>query len=846
MRARMDVAVTMNKVHRKLERLLALGPRIRLSLRRRGLKSFMRHVIVKIAGRLGWDIANPYLDSVEYHTASASALAAQRRWARTAPELPRFALVLRSDAEMATNLSRTLRSLRRQTYCHWSTVVLRAEAVASTVTLWQISPECDFVAIMRAGDTLSPEALYEFARAIVDRDPRPDVLYCDEDHLARDGRTRCKPVFKPSWSPETLLGYHYTGRLTLARRTLVEEVGGLDPSLGDAAEWDLMLRLSERTDRIVRIPLCLYHNGSDICSGDDVHRQTVLESHLKRIGISEAQAVEQLNSTFRVTWPLKHPPRVSVIIPTVDSPDLVRDCVEGLLEKTDYPDKEVILIDSGTTDPITLSLYQQWSSSGRVSIIPFNEPFNYSMACNLGASFARGEHLLFLNNDIEIIDRGWLEELVRWAQLPGIGVVGTKLLYPDCKIQHAGVVLSAFTSHIFYQQHDDLATAPTGAVFGTPSAYRNVTALTGACHLLRRSLFDEIGGYDTRSFIVGSDAILCLRASKLGYRNLYTPYAALIHHESSTRVRSEPGDDVLLVAEWLRELDFHEDPFFHPELDPARECPAVRPPWVETSSAHLRRRIEEMTAFEPGRELTTVGSEWSARAALRNLPDHSSSARVSAEDVGSDIESATWFVIDLLRRDESLPGRFPLALSEGAEGEFCKWLCSEGIVRYGLPPGAAQTIRAAFASQPGDQVSRLIDFQGHENPLFRIARMPHLLEGLGTWLFQHGSEHGISNQQVWWFLLESAEDPIRELVRVYMTNPAWQKHLPDAMSPSGWKRLTHWLRERYSLDASGCDYQSHSPINYHRQCRWYEEGPLKGPLLEVTSSGPRPPWRLPC
>ena len=219
-----------------------------------------------------------------------------------------------------------------------------------------------------------------------------------------------------------------------------------------------------------------------------------------------------------------------------------------------------------------------------------------------------------------------------------------------------------------------------------------------------------------------------------------------------------------------------------------------------------------MTAFEPGREMTTLGSDWSARTALRNLPDHSSSVRFSAEDVGRDIESATWFVIDLLRRDEGLSRRFPLALSEGAEGDFCNWLCSEGIDRYGLPQGAAQTIRAAFASQPGYQVSRLIDYQGLENPLFRIARMPNLLEGLGTWLFQHGSKHGISNQQVWWFLLESAEDPIRELIRVYITNPAWQKHFPDAMSPPGWKRLTHWLRDRYSLDATGCDYQSHSPL----------------------------------
>ena len=154
-------------------------------------------------------------------------------------------------------------------------------------------------------------------------------------------------------------------------------------------------------------------------------------------------------------------------------------------------------------------------------------------------------------------------------------------------------------------------------------------------------------------------------------------------------------------------------------------------------------------------------------------------------------------------------------------------------IRHGLPQGAAQTIRAAFASQPGYQVSRLIDYQGLENPLFRIARMPHLLEGLGTWLFQHGSKHGISNQQVWWFLLESAEDPIRELVRVYITNPAWQNHFPDAMSPPGWKRLTHWLRERYSLDATGCDYQSHSPL---RPIEEFQAVYRSGSLGELVAS----------
>ena len=297
---------------------------------------------------------------------------------------------------------------------------------------------------------------------------------------------------------------------------------------------------------------------------------------------------------------------------------------------------------------------------------------------------------------------------------------------------------------------------------------------------------------------------------------LYTPYAALIHHEGTTRGRSNPGDDLLLLAETLRELSLQEDPYFHPELDSDQPNPAVRAPWAENSSAHLRRLIDDRTAFGPGTHLTTIGSDWWARTALRNLPAPSSIARFSPQEIGGNAESATRFVIDLLRRDEGLSRRFPLALSAGPEGDFCKWLCSEGIVRYGLPQAAAHTLRAAFDSQPGNQVSRLVDYLGLENPLFRIARMPNLLEGLGTWLLSHGGKHGISDLQVWWFLLESAEDPIRELVRVYLSNPSWQKHFPDALSPPGWKRFTHWLRERYRLDATGCDYQAHSPLRPYR------------------------------
>jgi GT2 family glycosyltransferase len=544
----------MHSIREKLNRVLTLAPRIRYHFQHKGLTSVIRRVTGRIAHWLGWDIDFSYLDWVADHTTPASALAAQRRWARTTPYVPRFTLVISSSTKIGSNLSRTLRGLRRQTYYHWSTVVLKVEADASAVTRSQVGSESDFVGIMRAGDTLSPEALYEFARAIVDGDPHPDVVYCDEDRLAPDGRTRCKPNFKPSWSPETLLGYHYTGRLTLARRSLVEEVGGFDLSLGDAAEWDLILRLSERTDRVVRIPLCLYHNGGEPLPGNDGRRQTVLESHLNRIGIKKARAVEQPNGTFRVIWPLERTPRVSTIIPTVDRPDLIERCVDDLLTKTDYPKLEIILVDNGSTDPRTLALYQQWKTTQAISIVPFHQPFNYSIACNLGAAAASGESLLFLNNDIEVINSDWLKELVRWAQRPGIGVVGTKLIYPSGAIQHAGVGLQNSGTLMFVGASDDVLTSPTSAIFGTPNHYRTISVLTGACHLIKRELFDAIGGYDQRSLIACSDDILCIRALKLGYRNVYTPYAALVHYAARTRgcvlVHREMEFRPIGVIEW--------------------------------------------------------------------------------------------------------------------------------------------------------------------------------------------------------------------------------------------------------------------------------------------------------
>jgi hypothetical protein len=229
---------------------------------------------------------------------------------------------------------------------------------------------------------------------------------------------------------------------------------------------------------------------------------------------------------------------------------------------------------------------------------------------------------------------------------------------------------------------------------------------------------------------------------------------------------------------------------------------------MPTSRDSLRRSVEELTVALPKDATSIPVDRESLQAFLNDLTHHPIGAHWAAERVGRDVAAATWFVIDIVRREEGLTRKYPRALSDGVGGDFCRWLCSEGIDHYGLPPGARETIRAAFASQPGLAVRRLIDDRARENPSFRVALLPSLLKGLLSWLVEHGEEHAISHRQIWWFLLESVEDPVRELFQIYDTNPVWQRHFPDPRSAFGWARLTEWIRDRYGFDATGYDLRA--------------------------------------
>jgi GT2 family glycosyltransferase len=281
---------------------------------------------------------------------------------------------------------------------------------------------------------------------------------------------------------------------------------------------------------------------------------------------------------------------VSIVIPNRNAAAVLTQCVSGLREGTSYPDRELVIVDNGSTEPAVLELYRSLEREGRAVIVPFDRPFNFSAACNAGAAAARGDLLLFLNNDIEIIHPDWLDELVRWAQLPDVGIVGAKLLYPDRTIQHAGVVFGlGLVGHIFSR-----APEGTSSLFGSDDCYRNYLGVTGACQMMRKDVFIRLGGYDERFRLSFSDIVLCMEAWKAGLRVVYTPHARLLHHESYTRKREDWPEDLELLVRYLENSGFVEDPYFHPELDPQSPVPSVRPPFGPTPRQAVRDYVERV------------------------------------------------------------------------------------------------------------------------------------------------------------------------------------------------------------------------------------------------------------
>jgi GT2 family glycosyltransferase len=286
--------------------------------------------------------------------------------------------------------------------------------------------------------------------------------------------------------------------------------------------------------------------------------------------------------------------RVSIIIPTRDKLALLQRCIESLLALTTYRDFEIILVDTGSVEPRTRAYYETLKShpqlQGRFKLVEYTGPFNYSRANNVGVAQASGSLLLFLNNDTEIIEPDWLEELARWAQRPDIGAVGAKLLYPSGHIQHAGVVIGmgGHAGHIFAGLE-----AHTATIFGSPDWYRDYLAVTGACLMTRRDVFERIGGFDEQYILVFSDVEYCLRVGAQGYKTVYTPFACLKHHESASRGSHIPVRDIQLGFEHMVAIVDRGDPCYNGNLATDTSVPALATNDAPRRAERLRQIVRQ-------------------------------------------------------------------------------------------------------------------------------------------------------------------------------------------------------------------------------------------------------------
>jgi O-antigen biosynthesis protein len=461
----------------------------------------------------------------------------------------------------------------------------------------------EFVAVLDAGDQLVPEALDTMVSEA--RRLHADVAYSDEATL-QDAGPPSHLFAKPDWSPELLLSFPYTGRLCLLRREMVRSLGGWNSRTAAAEDYALVLAAARRGAVIRRVDRTLYRRWqthiTQICGTPaalDARRAAVAE-HLAARGAAAQVVPDAGPGKLRVRWPIAQPPLVSIVIATRDRIGLLDQCIQSIVSRTQYPRYEIVIVDNDSGEEASAKYFAQ--TPHRVVCAP--GPFNFPAINNAGARAARGDYLLFLNNDTEVVAPDWLEAMLEWGQLPEIGCVGAKLLFADGRIQHAGVTLhdgSAF--------HPGYGQRPGDTTWTESEVVRNFSAVTAACLLVRRSLFEEVGGFDESFPVAYNDVVLCVRVMAKGLRNLYTPYAVLYHHESSSRppgVKISENEHLQAVVGQLLWID--------PYCPADQRSAPSRPDLLERASSRARNRLGRVIA----RATAVLSSLGSRRTTLRS------------------------------------------------------------------------------------------------------------------------------------------------------------------------------------------------------------------------------------
>jgi O-antigen biosynthesis protein len=429
-------------------------------------------------------------------------------------------------------------------------------------------------------DLLAPFALFEVVKAVIDS-PDIDMIYSDEDKITADGQERYDPFFKPAFSPDLLRSVNYMPHFMVIQRKLGDEIGWVREGFDGAQDYDLILRAAERSKKIAHCPYILYHwrawtnstalrtNNKDYATQAGIR---ALQDHLQRMSIAGHVVEGYAPTTYRVVSDPISSPLVSIIIPNSDHAVDLEKCISSIITKSSYKNFEIIIVENGSREEATFSLYRELQKFNNIQLIQNNhKPFNYSLINNYAAEYAKGNILLFLNNDTEVINSDWLERMLEYILRSDVGIVGAKLYYSNDTIQHGGVILGigGIAGHV----HKYVSRQSFG-YFGRLMQPQNLSAVTAACLMIKKDVFNEVQGFNQNFQLAFGDIDLCLKVRKKGYLVVWTPYAELYHYESRTRGYEDTlakqnrfEEERACFLEYWKGFLEEGDPYYNPSLN---------------------------------------------------------------------------------------------------------------------------------------------------------------------------------------------------------------------------------------------------------------------------------------
>lgn len=567
-----------------------------------GLKNTIKKVCQKLSGQR--DYGN-YEDFLKKYGVKEEELARQRQ--EVFENGPCFSIAVPLYQTKEKYLREMIESVQAQTYTNWELCLADGsgrehslqpvageyiakdkrikyclldsnEGIAGNTNEALKMAEGDFVVLTDHDDLLSPEALYQCAKA-VQKEPQTDVIYSDEDKVDMSGKKFFEPHFKSDYNIDLLCTMNYICHLFVVRKDVMERAGLFESCYDGAQDHDFILRCTEKAEHIVHIPKVLYHWRCHAQSTSENPESKLyafengckaVKAHYDRIGIPAEVEQGPFYGMYRTHYLWKEQPLVSILIPNKDHVADLKKCMDSIEEKSTYRNFEFIIVENNSTEEETFAYYKEIEKRDNVRVLYYKEDFNYSRINNFGTKEANGEYVLLLNNDTEMIEPDSIKEMLDVCMRPDVGIVGAKLIFEDNTIQHAGVIIGfgGVAGHAFIGQDRD-----DNGYFSRIISVQDLSAVTAACLMVRRSVFDEVEGLNEDFKVAFNDIDFCLKVRKAGYLVVYNPYAQFYHYESKSRGQEDSADKVArfqqeigLFGERWGELLENGDSYYNPNL----------------------------------------------------------------------------------------------------------------------------------------------------------------------------------------------------------------------------------------------------------------------------------------